>query len=104
MNTTTLVVGQKVWMKSGSYVRRGIVAKITPSGVEVDSGVQLYHFDSEGKGCNSEGVPQCGPWYIDDMPFTERIALWEEAIRKFRKTLVVGQEVWMEVSVRVSTG
>jgi hypothetical protein len=66
VDTKTLRVGQHVWIESGPYVYRGIVAKITPSAVEVNSGGQLFHFDSEGKGCNSEGVPSTGPWHINE--------------------------------------
>jgi preprotein translocase subunit YajC len=104
MDTKTLVVGQEVWMKSGRYFYMGRVVEVTPSGVEVKSGVQMFHFGSDGKGRNSEGSHDYGPWHIDDMPFMERVALWEEEAKKFCKTLVVGQEVWVQSGIYCGEG
>ena len=85
MGTKTLVVGQDVYMLSGVYVCKGKVVKVTPSGVDVHTTDQgLLRFDSAGKG-NDDGTYECGPWYIDDMPFAERTALFDEAERKFLK-------------------
>jgi hypothetical protein len=91
-------------MKSGRYFYMGRVVEVTPSGVEVKSGVQMFHFDSDGKGRNSEGSHDYGPWHIDDMPFMERVALWEEEAKKFCKTLVVGQEVWVQSGIYCGEG
>jgi hypothetical protein len=78
-----LVVGQKVRMTSGSYGCEGRVVDVSPSGVlEVQTGVmqndgtwnahELLHFDNNGNGRDAEGTIECGPWYIDDMPFEDR--------------------------------
>jgi hypothetical protein len=80
-----LVVGQKVRMTSGCYGCEGRVVDISPSGiVEVQTGVMqndgtwnaderlhLLHFDNNGKGRDAEGTIECGPWYIDRMPFAD---------------------------------
>lgn len=89
MDTTKLVVGQKVYMTSGGiYGCEGTVVKVTPSGVDVqhiNDGQTidaLLHFDNNGRSyvtelppfCDPEdkrpwtryvnGTPECGPWYI----------------------------------------
>ena len=86
MDTKTLVVGQDVYMDSGCYGCKGKVVKVTPSGVEVQTDSQgLLRFDNEGKGCDGNDTLECGPWIIDDRPFTERTALLDQAARKFRE-------------------
>ena len=86
MDTKALVVGQKVRMVSlGIYSNEGWVAKVTPDGVDVQTGVQqidgtwnsheLFHFDREGKQCyadgtparNEEGKPEFEPWELTDI-------------------------------------
>jgi hypothetical protein len=75
MDTKTLVVGQDVYMLSGVYICWGKVVKITPSGVDVQTDDQgLLRFNSRGEGYD-KGTHECGPWYIDDIPFAERTAL-----------------------------
>jgi len=79
MDTKTLVVGQDVHMVSGIYANEGKVVKVTPSGVEVQTGVmqndgtwnahERLRFDSEGKGLD-EGTYECGPRYLDQTPST----------------------------------
>jgi hypothetical protein len=94
MDTKTLVVGQVVYMESGVYGCEGKVAKVTPSGVDVQTGVmqndgtwnahELLHFDDKGGsyvtelpssydstahplspwGWDGNGTYECGPWYI----------------------------------------
>jgi hypothetical protein len=74
MGTKTLVVGQEVDISSGCYGSSGKVVKITPDGVDVQTGVmqndgtwnahEVLHFDNDGKGCDEEGTHECGPWYI----------------------------------------
>lgn len=70
MNTKTLVVGQAVVMGSGCYCQTGKVVRVTPSGVEVQTDEkpwELLHFDSNGRGRDSEGTYECGPWKLDDI-------------------------------------
>jgi hypothetical protein len=84
MNTTTLVVGQDVYMKSGVYSCEGKVVKVTPSGVDVWNAHELLHFHNNGQsyvtelpsshdstahplspwGWDGNGTYECGPWYI----------------------------------------
>jgi hypothetical protein len=86
MDTKTLVVGQDVYIESGVYGCKGKVVKVTPSGVNVQTDkVGLLRFDNEGKTCDGNGTFECGPWCIDDMPFTERTALLEQQYRKFKE-------------------
>ena len=86
MNTKTLVVGQDVYIHSGPYYQKGKVIKVTPSGVEVHDGMELFRFDIYGRGCDGHKTFECGPWEIDDeMTAAERTALWEQA-DKARKT------------------
>jgi hypothetical protein len=111
----TYEVGQGVYMFSGCYMNKGKVVKVTPSGVDVQTGVmqndgtwnahELLHFDNNGRsyvtelppsydpkahpaspwGWKGNGTYECGPWYIDGMPFAEREALYEQLAQKFRK-------------------
>jgi hypothetical protein len=106
MDTKTLVVGQDVYMGSGVYLCEGKVVKITPLGVDVQTTTELLHFDDKGRsyvtelpasydstahplspwGWKGNGTYECGPWYIlDDMPFAERKASFEQGARKLRK-------------------
>jgi hypothetical protein len=89
MDTKTLVVGQKVYMSSGVYVREGTVEKVTPEGeyfefrypdrefrtfsdfltvvevrVQQSADGPLLHFNGEGLGRWQEGVMECGPWQL----------------------------------------
>jgi hypothetical protein len=76
MDTSTLVVGQAVYMESGVYSSEGKVVKVTPEGVDVQvegigslSRRTLLRFDKDGKGKEGRGVDnnathECGPWYI----------------------------------------
>jgi hypothetical protein len=67
MDMKTLVVGQKVDLKSGYYSSSGEVVKITPSGVEVKMGGTLLLFDSDGNprtSVDGNGTPECGPWEL----------------------------------------
>jgi hypothetical protein len=105
MNMKTLVVGQDVYMISGCYGNKGKVVKLTRRGVDVQTDTELLHFDNNGRsyvtelpasydstahplspwGWNGNGTYECGPWYIDDMPFAERAALRKEVAQKFRE-------------------
>ena len=111
MDTKTLVVGQKVLLESGVYCNAGTVVKVTPKGVDVQTSLldlpedELLHFDNEGRsfvtelppsydpkahpaspwGWKGNGTYECGPWYIDGMPFAEREALYEQLAQQFRK-------------------
>jgi hypothetical protein len=130
MDTKTLVVGQDVYMVSGCYWNEGKVVKVTPSGagVDVQTAYELLHFDENGRSYVTElpssydstahpmspwrwggnGTYECGPWYIDDMPFAERTAertalrealhkaLLEQGTRRDMKTtLEIGQDVYV---------
>jgi hypothetical protein len=74
MDTKKLVIGQEVHMVSGCYSKKGWVVRVTPSGVDVQTGVmqndgtwnahELEHFDSNGKGVG-EGTYECGPWELE---------------------------------------
>ena len=80
MDTTKLVVGEKVEMLSGPFGCEGKVVKVSPEGVEVEvAGFTPYksplHFDSNGKGRDDEGTHEAGVWHIDEMPYAERKAL-----------------------------
>jgi hypothetical protein len=108
----TLVVGQDVYMFSGCYVDQGKVVRVTPSGVDVQTSDELLHFDNNGRsyvtelppsydstahglspwGWKGNGTYECGPWYIDGMPFAEREALYEEAARKRQKWITTNCE------------
>jgi hypothetical protein len=103
---TTLVVGQDVDVAYCQRKdRRGKVVKATPSGVEVQV-ADLLRFDNDGYELDVsrrdrlgfgpspednfytflwEAAPEFGPWHLDDMPFAERTALFEEKARKFQK-------------------
>jgi hypothetical protein len=77
MDTKTLVVGQDVRMFSGVYSRKGKVVKVTPSGVDVQTGVmqndgtwnahELFHFDNSGKVCDPDPIDMYdrGPWELE---------------------------------------
>jgi hypothetical protein len=81
--------------------------KITPSRVEVQVAdlqtADLIRFDTSGKETDVsrrnrlgfgpspddkfymslwQSAPEFGPWHLDDMPFAERTALFEERVRK----------------------
>jgi hypothetical protein len=103
MDTKTLVVGQDVYMFSGSYGNKGNVVEVTSSGVIVKlaraqgpiNEPTLIRFDTNGKACDSSdiyngnmwggsdpripGTHECGPWELDDIPFAERTAFYEQA-------------------------
>lgn len=129
VDTRTLVVGQDVYMSSGCYWNEGKVVKVTPSGVDVQTvyefNKELLHFDANGRSYvtalppsyrstahpaspwrwDGNGTYECGPWYIDDMPFAERTAkrealraLFEEAEKSATPSVpvvfVFGQDVY----------
>jgi sRNA-binding protein len=68
VDTKTLVVGQKVWMKSGIYYGEGKVAKVTSDGVTVQTDIGPWRFDNDGKNkaCEGNSTFEYGPWYIID--------------------------------------
>jgi len=88
-------------MVSGCYLDWGTVTEVTPNGVCVQPYEEpikpsnwnlfqygrksLLHFDSDGNGLEEEGTRECGAWHIDDMPFAEREALYEQRAKKVRK-------------------
>ena len=103
---TTLVVGQDVDVAYCQRKdRRGKVVKVTPSGVEVEV-ADLLRFDNDGYELDVsrrdrlgfgpspedkfytslwQSAPEFGPWHLDDMPFAERTALFEQKAQRFRK-------------------
>jgi len=75
MDTKTLVIGQDVHVVSGVYSIKGKVVKVTPSGVDVQTGVmqndgtwnahERMRFDTNGKSCDpSDDTIECGPWEL----------------------------------------
>jgi hypothetical protein len=94
MDAKTLKVGEYVQLRSGCYGKAGRVVKVTPDGVDVQTGVrqndgtwnayELLHFDNNGRsyvtelpsshdstahplspwGWNGNGTYECGPWEI----------------------------------------
>jgi hypothetical protein len=91
MDTSKLVVGQTVFMRSGWYFSDGRVVKVTPEGVEVHlarnplpgAAEVTWQFDTKGKTLNGIGTADGGPYIIDDMPFEERKAeLLEATLRR----------------------
>jgi hypothetical protein len=103
----TLVVGQDVDL---AYCqrndRRGKVVKASPSGVEVQV-ADLLRFDNDGKETDASrrdrlgfgpspgdmfynslwyAAPECGPWHLDNIPFTERTALLEQWASNYEAT------------------
>jgi hypothetical protein len=86
MDTSTLMVGEYVQLRSGCYGAVGKVAKVTPSGVEVQtsSGVtkrpyDLWRFDINGKACDSTGTGmfEPGSWEHNGIPSTFECGPWE---------------------------
>lgn len=72
MDTKTLIVGQKVDIRSGAYYHgSGEVIKLTPSGGEVRLDEPPHYkggvlrFDSDGI-TQLQDTIECGPWYITD--------------------------------------
>lgn len=67
MNTKTLVVGQRVVMRSGCYGYEGAVIRVGPLGVDVqtDEG-ELFQFDQKGLERDGKSTYECGLWEIDD--------------------------------------
>jgi hypothetical protein len=61
----TLTVGQEVCMESGCYFRKGVVVKITPSDIEVQTQGELMIFDHGGTG-RGQGTYENGPRHIVD--------------------------------------
>jgi hypothetical protein len=78
MDTKTLVIGQEVYMISGSvYAQKGTVVKITPEGVEVQvrigswNAYERIYFDNRGYSYATDnpfespeinGTYEGGPW------------------------------------------
>jgi hypothetical protein len=60
MDTTKLVVGQDVFMRSGVYGDWGKVVEVTPAGTIVQSdpcyGDELIRFDKNGTACDSSNI------------------------------------------------
>jgi hypothetical protein len=75
MDTQKLIVGQKVRMVNGVYMKEGWVASVAPSGVEVQTGVQqldgtwnadeLFHFDNEGIG-DYQDADESGTYHLEE--------------------------------------
>jgi hypothetical protein len=115
MDTKTLVIGQEVFIFDCAQNRDiGRVIKISPSGdVEINVCDKLFlRFDRNGMGeIGQHPSLEYGPWFIDDMPFEERLAHQNEfpwrdirpLLEKMMdiKTLVVGQKVNMSAAVIV---
>ena len=108
MDAKTLVVGQDVYIVRGEIyaLGKGKVVKVTPDGVEVQSGDERLQFDKDGKELDVsrrdrlgfgpspeskfhtvlwQSAPEFGPLHLDDMPFAERTALLEQAARSKKK-------------------
>jgi hypothetical protein len=88
MDTKTLVVGQDIYIVSGCYCKKGKVVKVIPSGVEVFDLVEIFQFDTRGKGCDNHRGEYGAPWEIDEMPVAERTALWEQGARDWRAKVI----------------
>jgi hypothetical protein len=60
MDTTKLVAGQDVFMRSGQVGDWAKVVKVTPTGVIVESdpnyGAELFRFDENGTACDSSDL------------------------------------------------
>jgi hypothetical protein len=89
IDTTKLVVGQEVFLKSECYCCEGIVVEVTPEeGVVVRATLQsnitmignLLHFDKEGKGRDDEGTYECGAWYIADIGTVRALLVAERLV------------------------
>jgi hypothetical protein len=87
MDTTKLVVGQEVWMKSGIYGNKGKVVKITERCVEVEPlraegpiGLKYgIRFDTNGMACDSSDIYEGNMWSGPDsrIPGTHEFGPWE---------------------------
>lgn len=82
MDTSKLVVGQIVHMRSGPYGTSGIVIRVGEDGVDVDmryeSKLEIWKFDANGKSCDSRSVgyvPE--PFEFDGAPSTYESGPWE---------------------------
>jgi len=75
VDTSKLIVGERVLMISGCYALNGRVVKVTTFGVDVETiavgggpyipGGVIYSFDVNGKGCDGRSTYECGPWEIE---------------------------------------
>jgi hypothetical protein len=66
----TLVVGQKVYVKSGPFGGKGEVIRIMPNSVFVECGSPgVLEFGSNGRCPHDEGTDLGGPWELDDKPW-----------------------------------
>ena len=74
MDTTKLVVGQDVFMRSGQVGNWAKVVKVTPTGVTVESdpthGSELIRFDENGTACDSSDICNSGVWEDSKIPGT----------------------------------
>ncbi len=80
MDTKTLVVGQDVRLVTRLTYTKGKVVKVTPSGVDVQTGVmqhngtwnahELFHFDNSGKSLDPSDDTdwEFGPWELEIPP------------------------------------
>jgi len=88
MDTKTLVVGQDIYMVAGCEGKKGKVVKVNPSGVEVFDLVEIFQFDTHGKGRDNHRGIYGDRWEIDEMPVAERTALWEQASRDWEARVI----------------
>ena len=98
MDTTRLAVGQDVYVYPGNQIygyAKGKVVRSTSSGLEVQleepvRGESLIRFgywgieliEDWGKWCLA---PEQHPWTLDEIPFAERTALIEQAVRELKE-------------------
>jgi hypothetical protein len=93
MDTTTLAVGQDVYMISGPYGNKGKVVKITPWGIEVRTvGRELFRFNHEGKACDSEGK-------VHSDTFSWAWATWEGGLWELTDTRFPFPSTFEELTV-----
>jgi hypothetical protein len=114
VDAKTLVVGQDVCMLSAgdTYINKGKVIVVTPSGVDVETSEgELYHFDEDGNEPDvnrserlgfgpSSGdrfhtvlwcaAPEFQPWHLDNIPW-ERGAHMDTRPRKEVSTISIEQ-------------
>jgi hypothetical protein len=95
VDTSRLAVGQEVYMYPGSRgygYWKGKVVKTTPAGVEVQleepiEGESLIRFGNWGTELIADWdkwdlAPEQHPWTLDHIPFADRRAELEQAVRK----------------------
>jgi hypothetical protein len=79
MDTTKLVVGQEVYMRSGIYGCNRKVVEVTPLTVSVETGAGRFRLDNENKECGNNGEEWGRGTWTGDLP-------WEITVIESAKT------------------